>query len=119
MAAVAGWMEEQLTAGGAPSMVIRRRCNGYCAPPCWTPDAVRDDMRAFVVAAHLGHLGGVLICGETRFLKNGTASVGVQRQHSGTAGQIENSQVGCCCPTSGRPGRCYRPPSRPAQVLGR
>ncbi len=31
---------------------------------------------------------------ETGFLKKGTKSVGVQRQYSGTAGRIENSQVG-------------------------
>jgi SRSO17 transposase len=59
----------------------------------WDADAVRDDLRAFV-AAHLGHPAGVLICDETGFLKKGTGSVGVQRQYSGTAGRIENSQVG-------------------------
>jgi hypothetical protein len=36
----------------------------------------------------------VLICDETGFLKKGTASVGVQRKYSGTAGRIENSQLG-------------------------
>jgi FOG: Transposase len=36
----------------------------------------------------------VLIPDETGFLKKGTRSVGVQRQYSGTAGRIENSQVG-------------------------
>jgi SRSO17 transposase len=36
---------------------------------------------------------GVLIPDETRFVKKGTCSVGVQRQHRGTAGRIENSQV--------------------------
>ena len=56
-------------------------------------DAVRDDLRSFV-AARLGDPGGVLICDETGFLKKGTGSVGVQRQYSGTAGRIENSQVG-------------------------
>src|SRR5205814_9615747 len=59
----------------------------------WDADAVRDDLRAFVTA-QLGRPGGVLICDETGFLKKGTGSVGVQRQYSGTAGRIENSQVG-------------------------
>lgn len=59
----------------------------------WDADAVRDDLRAFV-AARLGDPAGVLICDETGFLKKGTGSVGVQRQYSGTAGRIENSQVG-------------------------
>jgi SRSO17 transposase len=59
----------------------------------WDADAVRDDVRAFV-AARLGDTAGVLIPGETGFLKKGTGSAGVQRQYSGTAGRVENSQVG-------------------------
>jgi SRSO17 transposase len=59
----------------------------------WDADAVRDDLRAFV-SERLGDAAGVLICDETGFLKKGTGSVGVQRQYSGTAGRIENSQVG-------------------------
>jgi SRSO17 transposase len=59
----------------------------------WDADAVRDDLRAYVVE-HLGDPGGVLILDETGFLKQGTKSVGVQRQYSGTAGRIENCQLG-------------------------
>jgi SRSO17 transposase len=59
----------------------------------WDADAVRDDVRAFV-AAQLGDAAGVLIPDETGFLKKGTGSAGVQRQYSGTAGRIENCQVG-------------------------
>ena len=58
----------------------------------WDADAVRDDLRGFA-AAQLGHAAGVLIPDETGFLKKGAGSVGVQRQYSGTAGRIENSQV--------------------------
>jgi DDE superfamily endonuclease len=36
----------------------------------------------------------VLIVDETGFIKKGTKSAGVARQYSGTAGRIENSQVG-------------------------
>jgi SRSO17 transposase len=36
----------------------------------------------------------VLIVDETGFLKKGTHSVGVQRQYTGTAGRVENGQVG-------------------------
>ena len=43
---------------------------------------------------HLGDADGVLVVDETGFLKRGNKSVGVQRQYSGTAGRIENSQVG-------------------------
>jgi SRSO17 transposase len=46
------------------------------------------------VAEHLGDPGGVLIVDETGFLKKGIKSCGVARQYSGTAGRIENCQVG-------------------------
>ncbi len=59
----------------------------------WDADAVRDDIRSYV-AEHLGIDGGVLVVDETGFLKKGHASAGVQRQYTGTAGRIENSQVG-------------------------
>jgi len=59
----------------------------------WDADAVRDDLRAYVVE-HMGEPDGVLIVDETGFLKKGTKSAGVARQYSGTAGRIENSQVG-------------------------
>jgi SRSO17 transposase len=59
----------------------------------WDSDEVRDDLRDYVVE-HLGDPGGVLFVDETGFLKKGTKSAGVQRQYSGTAGRIENCQVG-------------------------
>lgn len=59
----------------------------------WEADAVRDDIRAYVVE-HLGIDGGVLIVDETGFVEKGRASAGVQRQYTGTAGRVENSQVG-------------------------
>jgi SRSO17 transposase len=58
----------------------------------WDADEVRDDTRAWLIE-RLGHPDGVLIGDETRFVKKGTGSVGVQRQYTGTAGRIENSQV--------------------------
>src|SRR5215211_372001 len=59
----------------------------------WDADQVRDDVRAYVVA-HLGDADAVLVLDETGFVKKGTKSVGVQRQYSGTAGRIENCQIG-------------------------
>ncbi|MEV7864495.1 IS701 family transposase [Streptomyces hirsutus] len=59
----------------------------------WDADAVRDDVRAYA-AEHLGADGAVLVVDETGFLKKGRSSAGVQRQYTGTAGRIENSQVG-------------------------
>ena len=59
----------------------------------WDADAVRDDLRAYVVE-HLGDPEAVLVLDETGFLKKGDKSVGVKRQYSGTAGRIENCQIG-------------------------
>jgi SRSO17 transposase len=59
----------------------------------WDADAVRDDLTAYV-AEHLGGPAGVLVVDETGFLKKGAKSCGVARQYSGTAGRIENCQVG-------------------------
>lgn len=59
----------------------------------WNADAVRDDLTRYV-AEHLGDSAGVLVVDETGFLKKGTKSCGVARQYSGTAGRIENCQVG-------------------------
>ena len=58
----------------------------------WDADAVRDDVRAYVVE-HLGSAGAVLVVNETGDVKKGRASAGVQRQYSGTAGRVENCQV--------------------------
>jgi SRSO17 transposase len=63
----------------------------------WDADAVRDDVRDYVVehlAPRLGDPAGVLVVDETGFLKKGTKSAGVARQYSGTAGRIENRQIG-------------------------
>jgi SRSO17 transposase len=59
----------------------------------WDADRVRDDLRGYVVE-HLGDQRAVLVVDETGFLKKGTRSAGVARQYSGTAGRIENCQIG-------------------------
>jgi len=59
----------------------------------WHEEGLRDAVRDYVVQA-LGDPGGVLIVDETGFVKKGAHSVGVARQYSGTAGRIENAQVG-------------------------
>src|SRR5262245_36093779 len=64
----------------------------------WDADAVRDDVRAYVTE-HLnpGDHGDdlvVLVIDETGDLKKGTSTVGVARQYTGTAGKIDNAQVG-------------------------
>src|SRR3954462_12511329 len=59
----------------------------------WNAAAVRDDLRAYVVE-HFGDPGAVLVLDETGFVKKGEKSAGVERQYSGTAGRVENGQVG-------------------------
>jgi SRSO17 transposase len=61
----------------------------------WDEDGVRDDLRDYVVARLAGadHAEDVLVVDETGDVKKGTDTVGVQRQYTGTAGRIENSQV--------------------------
>jgi SRSO17 transposase len=72
----------------------------------WDADAVRDDLQAYVVE-HLGDPAGVLVVDETGFLKKGRKSVGVQRQYSGTAGRIENCQIGVFLAYASATGRAF------------
>jgi SRSO17 transposase len=59
----------------------------------WDPDAVRDELGTYIMQ-HLGDPNAVLVIDETGFLKKGAHSAGVARQYSGTAGRIENCQIG-------------------------
>lgn len=59
----------------------------------WSADALRMLVQDYAMAA-VGDKDGVLVVDETGFLKKGSHSVGVGRQYSGTAGRIENCQVG-------------------------
>lgn len=59
----------------------------------WDAEALRDKVREEVIAT-LGDPSGVLVVDETGFLKKGGHSVGVARQYSGTAGRVENCQIG-------------------------
>jgi SRSO17 transposase len=59
----------------------------------WDVDAVRDDLVAHV-REHLADPAAILVIDETGFLKKGTKSAGVRRQYSGTAGKLENCQIG-------------------------
>ena len=70
----------------------------------WDADVLRDEVRAYAVEA-LGCPDGVLVVDETGFVKKGRHSVGVARQHTGTAGRVENSQVGVFLAYAGRFGQ--------------
>lgn len=59
----------------------------------WSADGLCDRVRSYALEA-LGDPDGVLVIDETGFLKKGVHSVGVGRQYSGTAGRIENCQIG-------------------------
>jgi SRSO17 transposase len=76
------------------------------ATATWDPDLVRDDLRGYVVE-HLGEPGGVLVVDETGFLKKGNTSVGVQRQYSGTAGKVDNCQLGVFLAYASGRGRAF------------
>src|ERR687890_1489535 len=83
-----GWQLAEAAGDPTPDGV-----QDFLARMRWDADAVRDDLRAYVVE-HLGDPGAVLVVDETGFLKKGEHSVGVQRQYSGTAGRIGNCQIG-------------------------
>jgi SRSO17 transposase len=59
----------------------------------WEADAARDVLQGFIIE-RFGDEEGIGVVDETGFLKKGTHSVGVKRQYSGTAGKVENCQVG-------------------------
>jgi SRSO17 transposase len=72
----------------------------------WSADALRDDLRRYVSEA-LGDPQAVLIVDETGFLKKGTKSAGVARQYSGTAGKIDNCQIGVFLAYASPKGRTW------------
>jgi SRSO17 transposase len=83
-----GWQLAE-SAGYAHPRGIQRVLDRYA----WDADAVRDDLRRWVVA-ELGDPSGVLVIDETSFPKQGRHSVGVARQYCGTLGKVANCQVG-------------------------
>lgn len=83
-----GWQMAEALGEAAP-YGTQRLLNGSQ----WEADAVRDDLREYVVE-HLGDRNAVLIIDETGFVKKGTESVGVKRQYTGTTGKIDNCQIG-------------------------
>ena len=72
----------------------------------WDADEARDVLRGYVIE-HIGDPDAVLIVDETGFIKKGKHSAGVKRQYSGTAGRIENSQVGVFLSYAGRGGAAF------------
>src|SRR6202167_1597898 len=83
-----GWTIAEF-AGDLSPAGMQRLLNFYA----WDQDAARDVLRAYA-ARHLGDSGAVLAVDETGFLKKGRMSAGVARMYTGTAGRVENCQVG-------------------------
>ncbi|WP_201301339.1 IS701 family transposase [Nocardiopsis sp. FR6] len=84
-----GWTLAETCGERGPER-LQRLLNFYA----WDTDGLRDDVRALAVEALGDPDHGVLILDDTGFLKKGTKSAGVARQYSGTAGRIENCQIG-------------------------
>jgi SRSO17 transposase len=83
-----GWSLAEFAGDDGPDG-MQRLLNFYP----WDAEAARDAVRRYVVR-ELGDPAAVLVPDETGFVKKGRASVGVQRQYSGTAGRVENCQLG-------------------------
>jgi SRSO17 transposase len=83
-----GWTISEATGARSPDSV-----QWLLTGADWDPDLLRNDLRGWVVDS-LGDPEGVLVVDDTGFLKKGSKSAGVQRQYSGTAGRVENCQIG-------------------------
>jgi SRSO17 transposase len=84
-----GWQVAEAI-GEAGPQGVQRLLNGAA----WDAEAVRDELRAYVVEFLGDPQSGVLVVDETGFLKKGSKSCGVASQYSGTAGRTVNQQVG-------------------------
>ena len=96
-----GWQLAEQAGEGTPAGMQRQ-----LATADWDAEAVRDALGTYVVE-QLGDPGAVFVIDETGFLKKGTKSVGVQRQYSGTAGRIENCQIGVFLAYASPQGRTF------------
>src|SRR3712207_960521 len=96
-----GWQLAEAAGDATPDGV-----QDFLSRAHWDAEAVRDDLRVYV-AAQLGDPEAVLVLDETGFLKKGTKSAGVQRQYSGTAGRIENCQIGVFLAYARRQGYAF------------
>jgi hypothetical protein len=83
-----GWTIAEFAGDSSPDG-MQRLLNLYA----WDADRVRDALARYVVRA-MGDAAAVLVADETGFLKKGRMSAGVARQYTGTAGRVENCQVG-------------------------
>ena len=96
-----GWMRAE--AAGDPGPWRQQAILGRGR---WDADALRDIVRGYALEA-LANADAVLVIDETGFLKQGKASCGVARQHTGSAGKITNCQIGVFASYVSRHGHAF------------
>jgi SRSO17 transposase len=72
----------------------------------WSSEQLREVVCTYV-REQLGDASAVLVIDETGFLKKGSKSVGVQRQYRGTAGRVENCQLGVFLTSASQAGHTF------------
>ena len=83
-----GWQLSEVMGESTPYAVQQYIYRGR-----FSANAKRDILREYI-GAKIGTEDGILVVDETGFLKQGKKSCGVKRQYSGTAGRVENCQIG-------------------------
>lgn len=96
-----GWMRAEAAGDAGPW-----RQQAILGRGRWNADALRDIVREYVLET-LADPDAVLVLDETGFLKKGTASCGVARQYTGSAGKITNCQVGVFTAYVSRHGHAF------------
>src|ERR1700761_6848180 len=96
-----GWMRAE--AAGDPGPWRQQAILGRGR---WDADALRDIVRDYALET-LADPDAVLVLDETGFLKKGSASCGVARQYTGSAGKITNCQVGVFAAYVSRHGHAF------------
>lgn len=96
-----GWQVAEMVGDATPDRMQRLL---YLAN--WDADAARDRLQRFVIET-FGDAEGIGVLDETGFLKKGKHSVGVERQYSGTAGKVENCQIGTFLTYATRKGHVF------------
>ena len=95
-----GWQLAEFIGDSSPYAV-----QNFLSRAIWSADKARDQLTKSAMETLLEKQeAGSLIIDETGFLKKGKHSAGVKRQYSGTAGRIENSQVGVFLALAGSNG---------------
>lgn len=95
-----GWQLAEFIGDSSPYAV-----QNFLSRAIWSADKARDQLTKSAMETLLEKQeAGSLIIDETGFVKKGRHSAGVKRQYSGTAGRIENSQVGVFLALAGSNG---------------